>query len=168
MTDALLQRLSSKNCGFGATKVPNEYVLLHSAGYTLNAIPIFLPNCIAPVTMTAGNFQVIASVCALASHCDFACVTCLQGSFGCAMRLRLDGPGDRTVVIKVLDITQHSYKWVMREMVFGYHLAKISHPNIARLQHHYVSPNSDPPYNEFSAGSCVYFVQDDCGKSLLQ
>jgi hypothetical protein len=103
-------------------------------------LPIFLPNCIAPESITAANFQVIASVCALASRSDLYLVMFPQGSFGCALRIKPDGDCRRAVVIKVLDITQHSYKWVMREIFFGYHLAKKSfrHPNIAQLLHHYV------------------------------
>ncbi len=167
-----MQRLNAKKGSVGVRKVPNEYVLLHQqaqGGYKqLNVIPIFLPNCFAPATITRLNFQVIASVRVLASGSNLVLVTCLQGSFGCALRIKRDGPGDAALVVKVLDITQDSYKWVMREICFGYHLAKSCHPNMARLLHHYVSPNSDPPNNEFSAGSCVYFVQDDCGKSLIQ
>ena len=101
----------------------------------------------------------------MAVNNDAAVVMILQGSFGCALRIK----SDRGVfVIKVLDITEHSYKWVMREILFGYHLAKFNHTNIARLLHHYVSPNSIPAPNDFSVGSCVYFVQDDCGQSMQQ
>jgi len=92
-------------------------------------------------------------------------MTIPQGSFGCALRIQFDG---KAFVVKVLNITENSYKWVMREILFGYHLAKFNHPNIARLLHHYVSPNSIPANNDFSVGSCVYFVQDDCGQSMLQ
>jgi hypothetical protein len=100
---------------------------------------------------------------------DIAIVMILQGSFGCALRITSGSPSKK-FVIKVLDITEESYKWVMREILFGYHLTQFDHPNIARLLHHYVSPNSTSQSHEFdfAAGSCVYFVQDDCGESLLQ
>jgi hypothetical protein len=89
-----------------------------------------------------------------------------QGSFGCALRVTF--PGAKSFVIKVLDITSYSYKWIMREILFGYHLAAFRNPHIACLLHHYVSPNSVPQNHEVSAGSCIYFVQDDCGKGLVQ
>ena len=76
--------------------------------------------------------------------------------------------GGKEFVFKALHITDASYKWVMREILFGYHLAKLAHPNIARLLHHYVSPNSVPAIDDFSGRSCIYFVQDNCGTSLLQ
>ena len=104
-------------------------------------------------------------ICDCTRRNSFAIVTNVQGSFGCALRISCN---HRAFVIKVLDITQNSYRWVMREILFGYHLAKFHHPNIAQLLYNYSSPNSDPPHNEFSAGCCVYFVQDDCGQSLIQ
>ena len=56
----------------------------------------------------------------MAVNNDAAVVMILQGSFGCALRIT----SDRGVfVIKVLDITEHSYKWVMREsfLAITYH-----------------------------------------------
>ena len=41
-----------------------------------------------------------------------AAVMIAQGSFGCAMRIG-------ALVVKVLNITEDSYKWVMREILFG-------------------------------------------------
>ena len=129
-------------------------------------MPVFVPNCIAfAASMHDSNFQVIASVGPLPVNVDVLLLMILQGSFGCALRIK---SGRGTFVVKVLNITESSYKWVMREILFGYHLAQLDHPNIARLEHHYVSPNSVPPKNDFAAGGCVYFVQDDCGKSLIQ
>jgi len=151
-------------------------VLLHTAvgkdrSQSVKVIPIFVPLCIAPKGLiTRENFQVIASVflfelLSIAVNNGAAVVTILQGSFGCASRIT----SDRGVfVIKVLDITERSYKWVMREILFGYHLSQFDHPNIARLMHHYVSPNSVPQNHDFAARSCIFFVQDDCGQSLIQ
>ena len=162
----------------GSQVVENEYIMLQPAPnedyphtsthpYKVKAMPIFLPFCIAPGISKPreDTFQVIASVGAFAMHVDFALVMISQGSYGCALRIKRD---DKTFIVKVLDISQRSYKWVMREILFGYHLAKFDHPNTARLLHHYVSPNSTPPNLLFLAGSCAYFVQDDCGPSLLQ
>lgn len=148
----------------GNSQIYYPYTRTHP--YKVKAMPIFLPYCIAPGNSKLHEtFQVIASVGEFAMHVDFALMMIPQGSFGCALRIARD---DKTFIVKVLDITQRSYKWVMREILFGYHLAKFDHPNTARLLHHYVSPNSTPPNRLFSAGSCAFFVQDDCGPSLLQ
>ncbi len=49
-----------------------------------------------------------------------AAVTIPQGSFGCAMRITSDrSTPPRSLVVKVLSITEDSYKWVMREILFG-------------------------------------------------
>ena len=138
----------------------------------VKVMPVFVPHCISPTRIAEGMLQVIASVCvpsSCATHSNLACdhSACAQGAFGCALRIKSES-GDKAFVVKVLSITEKSYTWIMREILFGYHLSTFNHPNIARLLHHYVSPNTFFANNDFSAGSCVYFVQDDCGKSLMQ
>lgn len=88
-----------------------------------------------------------------------------QGCFACAIRITF---GRKVLVFKIVEITDASYKWVMRETLFGYHLAKLAHPNIARLLHHYFSPNSVPTKDDYAGRSCIQFIQDDCGSSIYQ
>jgi hypothetical protein len=86
---------------------------------------------------------------------------CFQGSFGCSARIRYDG---KTIVVKSLDINHDSFKWVMREELFGYQL---HHSNIAQLLSHYLSPYYMPKDDDFSVQCSMFFVQDDCGESVL-
>jgi serine/threonine protein kinase len=51
----------------------------------------------------------------------------------------------------------------MRESWF---LRQLRHPNIAHLLHQYVSPNSVPSKTD-PRDPTVYFIQDDCGQTLL-
>jgi serine/threonine protein kinase len=55
---------------------------------------------------------------------------------------------------------RHSFKLIMRESWF---LRQLKHPNIAQLLHQYVSPNSAPNDRH----PTFYFVQEDCGQTLL-
>ncbi len=50
----------------------------------------------------------------------------------------------------------------MRESWF---LRQLQHPNIARLLHQYVSPNSAPSKDD-PRDPTIYFIQDDCGQTL--
>ena len=84
-----------------------------------------------------------------------------QGSFGCSARVRYEG---KTIVVKSLDINHDSFKWVMREELFGYQL---HHPNIAQLLSHYLSPYYMPKDDDFSVRCSMFLVQDDCGESVL-
>jgi serine/threonine protein kinase len=90
-----------------------------------------------------------------------------QGSFGAAFRASYtaaseSGAIDRTCVIKRVDINRKSFKLVMRESWF---LRQLQHPNIARLLHQYVSPNSVPSKAD-PRDPTVYFIQDDGGQTL--
>jgi predicted component of viral defense system (DUF524 family) len=85
----------------------------------------------------------------------------LQGCFGCSARVRYEG---KTIVVKSLDINHDSFKWVMREELFGYQL---HHPNIAQLLSHYLSPYYMPSDDDFSVRCSMFFVQDDCGESVF-
>jgi hypothetical protein len=63
-----------------------------------------------------------------------------------------------------MDINNDSFKWVMREQLFGYEL---QHPNIARLLSHYLSPYYKPKDDDFSVQCSMFLVQDDCGQSII-
>jgi hypothetical protein len=84
-----------------------------------------------------------------------------QGSFGCAARILYGG---KSIVVKSLEINNTSFKWVMRENLFGYQLR---HPNIARLLSHYLSPYYKPHDDSVSVQCSMFLVQDDCGQSVL-
>jgi serine/threonine protein kinase len=70
---------------------------------------------------------------------------------------------DRICVVKRVDINRKSFKLVMRESWF---LRQLHHPNIAHLLHQYVSPNSVPSKTD-PRDPTIYFIQDDCGQTLL-
>lgn len=91
---------------------------------------------------------------------------CLQGCFGAAFRVSYTSDldvKDRTCVVKRVDINRKSFKLVMRESWF---LRQLHHPNIAHLLHQYVSPNSVPSETD-PRDPTIYFIQDDCGQTLL-